>query len=71
MRAVPAASGDPDEELCVRAAWRYYGARLTQGEVAKRLSIPSVKAHRLVARANRLGRVHVSVNARIAACIQL
>jgi DNA-binding transcriptional regulator LsrR (DeoR family) len=71
MRAVPAASGDPDEELCARAAWLYYGAGLTQGEVAKRLSIPSVKAHRLVARANRLGLVHVSINAPIAACIQL
>jgi DNA-binding transcriptional regulator LsrR (DeoR family) len=72
MRAgVPAASGDPDEELCARAAWLYYGAGLTQGEVAKRLSVPSVKAHRLVARANRLGLVHVSINAPVAACIQL
>ncbi|MGA2412283.1 MAG: sugar-binding domain-containing protein, partial [Candidatus Binataceae bacterium] len=72
MRAVlRAASGDPDEELCARAAWLYYGAGLTQGEVAKRLSVPSVKAHRLVARANRLGLIHVSINAPVAACIQL
>jgi DNA-binding transcriptional regulator LsrR (DeoR family) len=72
MRAVlRAASGDPDEELCARAAWLYYGAGLTQGEVAKRLSVPSVKAHRLVARANRLGLIHVSINAPVAACIEL
>jgi DNA-binding transcriptional regulator LsrR (DeoR family) len=64
-------SGDPEEELCARAAWLYYGAGLTQGEVAKRLSVPSVKAHRLVARANRLGLVHVSIDAPIAACIRL
>ncbi len=63
--------GDRDEELCARAAWLYYGAGLTQGEVAKRLSVPSVKAHRLVARANRLGLVHVSIDAPIAACIEL
>src|SRR5271166_7127194 len=72
MRAVASAAlGDPDEELCARAAWLYYGAGLTQGEVAKRLSVPSLKAHRLVARANRLGLVHVSIDAPIAACIQL
>jgi DNA-binding transcriptional regulator LsrR (DeoR family) len=62
---------DPDEELCARAAWLYHGAGLTQGEVAKRLGVPSVKAHRLVARANRLGFVHVSIDAPVAGCMDL
>jgi DNA-binding transcriptional regulator LsrR (DeoR family) len=64
-------SDDPDEELCARAAWLYHGAGLTQGEVAKRLGVPSVKAHRLIARANRLGFVHVSIDAPVAGCMDL
>src|SRR5579872_2780611 len=62
---------DPDEDLCARAAWLYHGAGLTQGEVAKRLGVPSVKAHRLIARANRRGFVHVSIDAPVAACVAL
>ncbi len=68
---VPSPTYDAEEELCARAAWLYYGAGLTQAEVAKRLNIPSVKAHRLVARANRLGLVRVSIDAPITACMQL
>jgi DNA-binding transcriptional regulator LsrR (DeoR family) len=60
-----------DEELCARAAWLYHGAGLTQGEVAKRLGVPSVKAHRLIARANRLGFVHVSIDAPVSGCLEL
>ena len=60
-----------DEELCARAAWLYHGAGLTQGEVAKRLGVPSVKAHRLIARANRLGFVHVSIDAPVSSCLEL
>jgi len=62
---------EADDDLCARAAWLYYGAGLTQGDVAKRLSIPSVKAHRLIARANRLGLVRVTIDAPISACIEL
>jgi DNA-binding transcriptional regulator LsrR (DeoR family) len=60
-----------DQELCARAAWLYHGAGLTQGEVARRLGVPSVKAHRLIARANRLGFIHVSIDAPVAACVHL
>jgi len=60
-----------DDDLCVRAAWLHYGAGLTQGEVAARLGTTNVKAHRLIARANRLGIVHVSVDGEIAACVAL
>ena len=57
-----AASVSDDHDLCVRAAWLHYGMGLTQAEVAKRLGITNVKAHRLIARANRLGIVHVTID---------
>ena len=63
--------GDPDDDLCARAAWLYYGAGMTQGDVARRLSIASVKAHRLIARANRLGLVRVTIDAPISSCMEL
>jgi DNA-binding transcriptional regulator LsrR (DeoR family) len=62
---------EEDAELCVRAAWLHYGAGLTQGEVAKRLGVPSVKAHRLIARANRAGLVRVSIDGDIGECVRL
>jgi DNA-binding transcriptional regulator LsrR (DeoR family) len=62
---------DEEAELCVRAAWLHYGAGLTQGEVAKRLQVPNLKAHRMIARANRLGLVHVSIDGPIAECVRL
>ena len=68
---LPRPAADEEADLCVRAAWLHYAAGLTQGEVAKRLGIPSVKAHRLVARANRLGLVRVSIDGDIAECIRL
>jgi DNA-binding transcriptional regulator LsrR (DeoR family) len=69
--SVAPALDERDQELCARAAWLYHGAGLTQGEVAKRLGVPSVKAHRLIARANRLGFIHVSIDAPVAACVHL
>ena len=60
-----------DDDLCVRAAWLHYGMGLTQGEVAVRLGTTNVKAHRLIARANRLGIVHVTIDGEIAACVAL
>ncbi len=69
--SVAPALDERDQELCARAAWLYHGAGLTQGEVARRLGVPSVKAHRLIARANRLGFIHVSIDAPVAACVHL
>ena len=60
-----------EDDLCVRAAWLHYGAGLTQGEVAARLGTTNVKAHRLIARANRLGMVHISIEGEVAACLAL
>jgi DNA-binding transcriptional regulator LsrR (DeoR family) len=42
---------DPEQSLAIRAAWLHYAGGLTQAAVAKRLGVPSVKAHRLIARA--------------------
>jgi DNA-binding transcriptional regulator LsrR (DeoR family) len=58
-------------DLCIRAAWLHYGGGLTQGEVARRLGIPSLKAHRLIARANRDGLVQFSIDGDISECLRL
>src|SRR5260370_42707562 len=60
-----------DHDLCVRAAWLHYGAGLTQSEVAKRLGVPSLKAHRLIAKANREGLVRISIEGDIVECVRL
>jgi DNA-binding transcriptional regulator LsrR (DeoR family) len=44
---------------------------LTQGQVAKRLGIPSLKAHRLIARANKDGLVRFSIDGDISECLRL
>ena len=69
--STPRAPNPEEAELCVRAAWLHYGMGLTQGEVAIRLGTTNVKAHRLIARANRLGIVHVAIDGEIAACVAL
>ena len=66
---MPNEASDEEADLCIRAAWLHYGGGLTQGEVAARLGIPNVKAHRLIARANRMGLVRVEVEGEIGACI--
>jgi hypothetical protein len=60
-----------DDDLCVRAAWLHYCLGLTQAEVAGRLGTTNVKAHRLIARANRLGIVHVSIDGAVSECFAL
>lgn len=62
---------DPEESLAIRAAWLHYAGGLTQAAVAKRLGLPSVKAHRLIARAVAEGVVKVSIDGAIVECAQL
>lgn len=62
---------DPDESLAIRAAWLHYAGGLTQAAVAKRLGLPSVKAHRLIARAVADGAVKVSIDGAIVECAEL
>lgn len=62
---------DADDTLAVRAAWLHYAGGLTQSEVAKRLGLPSVKAHRLIARAVAEGVVKVTIDGDIVECVEL
>ena len=62
---------EDDLSLAARAAWLHHVGRLTQSEVATRLNIPNVKAHRLIARAGREGMVRVFIDGEIANCVQL
>ncbi|GES43925.1 DNA-binding transcriptional regulator [Rhizobium dioscoreae] len=62
---------DADASLAVRAAWLHYAGGLTQSEVAKRLGVPSVKAHRLIARAVAEGVVKVTIDGDIVECVEL
>jgi len=60
-----------DDSLAIRAAWLHYVAGLTQAEVAARLGVSSVKAHRLITRANENGAVMVTINGDVAECVVL
>ncbi|MFB2552784.1 sugar-binding transcriptional regulator [Ensifer soli] len=62
---------DQDQSLAIRAAWLHYIGGFTQADVARRLGIPSVKAHRLIARAVADGVVKVSIDGTIAECAAL
>ena len=67
----PTFLAEDDASLAARAAWLHHVGRLTQSEVATRLNVPNVKAHRLIARAVRDGMVRVFVDGEIAHCLQL
>lgn len=62
---------DDEGSLAMRAAWLHYGAGYSQTDVAKRLSVTKVKAHRLITKANQLGAVKVSFDGEIAECAAL
>lgn len=62
---------DGDDSLAIRAAWLHHAAGLTQAEVARRLGVASVKAHRLITRASEAGAVKVTIDGDIAECVAL
>ncbi|MDO5641469.1 MAG: sugar-binding transcriptional regulator [Paracoccus sp. (in: a-proteobacteria)] len=62
---------DPEQSLATRAAWLHYVGGMTQAAVAKRLGLPSVKAHRLIARAVAEGMVKVSIDSDTVECVAL
>lgn len=70
MARKPTMTG-PEDSLSIRAAWLHYAGGLTQAAVAARLGIPSVKAHRLIARAVADGMVKVTVDGDITECVDL
>lgn len=71
-RALRDAAGvDPDQSLAIRAVWLHYAGGLTQAAVAQRLGIPSLKAHRLIAKAVSEGVLKVSIDGDIVECLEL
>lgn len=60
-----------EASLATRAAWLHYVGGLTQTEVAARLDVPGIKAHRLIARAARDGLIRVTVEGNAAECAAL
>jgi DNA-binding transcriptional regulator LsrR (DeoR family) len=62
---------DDQVSLATRAAWLSYVRRLTQGEIADRLGVSRVKAHRLISLAEELGLVSVHIAGRPAECLKL
>ncbi|THF49303.1 sugar-binding transcriptional regulator [Allorhizobium terrae] len=64
-------TSDADESLAIRAAWLHYVGGLTQSAVAKRLGLPSVKTHRLIAKAVAEGVVKVTIDGDIVECVEL
>jgi DNA-binding transcriptional regulator LsrR (DeoR family) len=57
--------------MAARAAWLHFVGGLTQGEVARRLGMPTTRAHRYIARAQALGLVQITVDVAEAGCIAL
>ena len=66
-----ATNRDRDDSLAVRAAWLHYVGGLTQAEVAARLGIPNVKAHRLIMWANQNGVVKFSIHGDVTECVAI
>ena len=54
-----------------RAAWLYYVGGLTQDQIAKELGISRQRAQRLVSKAMDKGLVHVRLEHKVSACLQL
>lgn len=71
MARKTAAQTDIDDSLAIRAAWLHFVGGLTQSAVAKRLGLPSVKAHRLISKAVADGFVKVTIEGNISECVSL
>ena len=54
-----------------RAGWLYYVGGMTQDQIAKELGVSRQRAQRLVSRAMAEGLIHVRLNHRIGACLDL
>lgn len=60
-----------NSSMAVRAAWLHYAGGHTQAEVARKLGLTSLKAHRLITKANNEGLVKVYIDGDIAECVAL
>lgn len=66
-----AVQNNGEDSLAIRAAWLHYAGGMTQADVAKKLRVAGVKAHRLISRANQAGAVKVIIDGDIAECVSL
>ncbi|HEY4805123.1 MAG TPA: sugar-binding transcriptional regulator [Paraburkholderia sp.] len=62
---------DAEDSLAIRAAWLHYVAGQTQADVASRLGVTGLKAHRLITRANQSGAVKFTIDGDVAECVVL
>jgi DNA-binding transcriptional regulator LsrR (DeoR family) len=62
---------DDETSMATRAAWLHYAGGLTQSDVAKRLGLTSLKAHRLITKANQDGLVKVYIDGDVSECVEL
>ncbi|SIQ23129.1 DNA-binding transcriptional regulator LsrR, DeoR family [Rhizobium sp. RU20A] len=62
---------DDETSMATRAAWLHYAGGLTQAEVAKRLGLTSLKAHRLIMKANQDGLVKVYIDGDVSECVEM
>lgn len=62
---------DDETGMAARAAWLHYAGGLTQSQVAKRLGLTSLKAHRLITKANQEGLVKVYIDGEVSECVEL
>lgn len=62
---------EDESSMAMRAAWLHYAGGLTQSEVAKRLGLTSLKAHRLITKANQEGLVKVYIDGEVSECVVL
>lgn len=59
------------QDEAARAGWLYYVAGMTQDQIAGELGVSRQRAQRLVSRAMAEGLIHVRLNHRIGACLDL
>lgn len=62
---------ETDKDLALRAAWMSYIGGYTQSDIAQRLGVSRIKAHRLIALAQDSGLIKVSIEGQPARLIEL
>ena len=67
---LPARAFETDD-LSVRAAWLHYAGGYTQADVAKKLGVTNLKAHRLITRANKDGLVKIFIDGEVSQCVAM
>ncbi|MDF3607042.1 sugar-binding transcriptional regulator [Paracoccus sp. DMF-8] len=67
----PSGAEPTPQDDAARAGWLYYVGGLTQDQIATELGISRQRAQRLVSRAMAEGLIHVRLNHRIGACMEM